>query len=162
MIFRDSVDEGVIGIVAVALPGSYRPVRAYGSWSLPVRSGQDSQDKWFDIHGQATTITQTHGSFDSPYTGENSLRPDSETDMSLTITLSVRFTHQNTGLGFDGAAFPNGEIPRAGKPAPTRHIARLYLKQKVSRFTWILGNVSAGDDLDNNTYSHDPRTQFMN
>src|SRR5215471_1729296 len=131
---------------------------------------------WFSIHGQATTITQTHGPFDSPYAGQNSLDPIRETDSSLTITLFTRFRHRDTELGFDGevaggkgfsgvtgiAGFPNGEIPRVGKPTPTPYIARLYLKQKLSRFTWTFGKVSAADFFDGNQYSHDPRTQFQN
>lgn len=138
--------------------------------------GQGAQGGWIDIHGQATTITQTHGPFVAPYSGDNSLRPITEMDTSLTTTLSIKFGHRNTELGFDGevaggngfsgvagiAAFPNGEIPRVGKPTPTPYIARLYLKQRVSRFTWILGKVAAVDFFDNNTYSHDPRTQFIN
>jgi high affinity Mn2+ porin len=139
-------------------------------------SAQDGQDKWYDFHGQATTITQTHGPFDAPYIGENSLRPIRETDTSLTITLFATFKYRNTELGFNGevaggtgfsgvagiAGFPNGEIPRVAKPTPTPYVARLYLKQKISRFTWTFGKVSAADFFDNNAYSHDPRTQFMN
>jgi high affinity Mn2+ porin len=137
---------------------------------------QDGQDKWYDLHGQATTITQTHGSFDSPYKGTNSLRPVRETDTSLTITLFTTFKYRNTELGFNGevaggtgfsgvagiAGFPNGEIPRVAKPTPSPYVARFYLKQKVSRFTWTFGKVSAADFFDNNAYSHDPRTQFQN
>ncbi len=138
--------------------------------------GQDASDKWLQIHGQATTITQTHGGFDSPYAGNNSLRPKRETDTSLTATLFLTFKYRNTELGFNGevaggtgfsgvsgvAGFPNGEIPRVAKPTPTPYIARVYLKQKVSRFTWTLGKFSASDFFDNNAYSHDPRTQFEN
>src|SRR5207302_785173 len=84
--------------------------------------------------------------------------------------------HRNTELGFNSevaggtgfsdtsgiAGFPNGEIPRVAKATPTPYIARLYLKQKVSRFTWTFGKFSAVDFFDNNAYSHDPRTQFQN
>jgi high affinity Mn2+ porin len=139
-------------------------------------ASQDNQVKWFDIHAQATTITQAHGPFNAPYSGKNSLRPFTETDTSVTTTLSLRLTHQNTELGFDGevaggngfsgvagiAAFPNGEITKIGKPAPTPYVARLFLKQQVSHFTWIAGKMSAEDFFDNNAYSHEPRTQFMN
>jgi high affinity Mn2+ porin len=137
-----------------------------------------AQDKAFDydIHGQATTITQTHGPFHAPYTGSNSLDPIRETDSSLTLTLFTVFKYRETAFGFDGevaggkgfsgvaglAGFPNGEIPRVGKPTPTPYIARLYLKQKFSRFTWTLGKISVADIFDENAYSHDPRTQFEN
>jgi high affinity Mn2+ porin len=141
--------------------------------TVPAGSGLP---QWFDVHGQATTVTQTHGPFDSPYAGANSLPPVRETDTSLTITLFARFKYRNTELGFDGevaggkgfggvtgvAGFPNGEIPRVARPTPTPYVARLYLKQTISRFTWTLGKVSAADFFDNNAYSHDPRTQFAN
>jgi high affinity Mn2+ porin len=133
---------------------------------LHAQDPQPAQNRCFDVHGQATTITQTHGSFDSAYTGQNSLRPIRETDTSLTTTLFTRFKYHGTEPGFDGevaggtgfsgvagiAGFPNGEIPRVAKPTPTPYVARLYL----------FGKVSAADFFDNNAYSHDPRTQFMN
>jgi high affinity Mn2+ porin len=137
---------------------------------------QGGNGSWYDIHGQATTITDTHGPFHSPYEGQNSLRPIRETDTSLTMTIFATFRYRNTELGFSGevaggtgfsgvagiAGFPNGEIARVGKPTPTPYVARLYLKQKVSRFTWVLGKVAATDFFDDNVYSHDPRTQFEN
>ena len=105
---------------------------------------QDPPAGWYDIHGQATAITQTHGPFDSPYSGDHSLRPIRETDSSLTITLFTTFRYRATELGFNGevaggtgfsgvaglAGFPNGEIPRVGKPTRTPYVARLYLKQR--------------------------------
>jgi high affinity Mn2+ porin len=135
-----------------------------------------AQEEPFGFQFQATTITQTHGGFEAPYSGSNSLVPARETDTSMTATLFLGLRWHGTeigfnpelagGAGFSGVAgiggFPNGEIPRVGKPRPTPYVARLYLKQNVSRFTWTFGKVSAADFFDNNTYSHDPRTQFMN
>ncbi len=135
-----------------------------------------AQEKPFDFHVQATTITQTHGAFDSAYSGANSLPSTRETDTSLTATFFLTFTYRNTaieidpevagGTGFGGvvgiAGFPNGEIPRVGKPTPTPYLGRLHLRQKVSRFTWTLGKFAATDLFDNNSFSHDPRTQFQN
>ena len=137
---------------------------------------QSGPDQWYELRGQATTITQTHGPFDAPYSGSNSLRPIRETDTSLTITLFATLKYRNTALVFNGevaggtgfsgvsgiAGFPNGEIPRVAKPTPSPYVARLYLKEKVSRFTWTFGKVSAADFFDNNSYSHDPRAQFQN
>lgn len=139
-------------------------------------SGQTPAANWWDLRGQATTITETHGPFSSPYTGQNSLRPIRETDSSLTATVFLKLRYRRTEFGFNGelaggtgfsgvvgiAAFPNGEIPRVGRPTPTPYVARLYIKQAVSRFTWTAGKVAATDFFDNNAYSHDPRTQFMN
>lgn len=92
------------------------------------------------------------------------------------------------GTGFSGvngiAGFPNAEITRVGKPQPTPYIARLYVAQTfgfggeqekvldsaneiagyrdVSRLTVRVGKFAASDDIDDNQYSHDGRTQFWN
>lgn len=82
------------------------------------------------------------------------------------------------------AGFPNGEIPRVGTATPTLYYARAYVRyvaplgsattdvesganqlagsQPASRFTLIVGKFGITDFFDNNSYSHDPRTQFMN
>jgi high affinity Mn2+ porin len=85
-------------------------------------------------------------------------------------------------LGLAGE--PNGEAIRAATMAPKAYIARLYLEQSfdlgstyepvlpdqnqlagrqcTERLTLSLGKMSATDIFDDNTYSHDARTQFMN
>jgi len=85
---------------------------------------------------------------------------------------------------FGIAAFPNGDITRVGNPEPTPYVARLYFSQTiglggeqekvasapnvlggtrdVSRLTISLGKFAPEDYFDNNSYSHDPRTQFQN
>ncbi len=82
------------------------------------------------------------------------------------------------------AGFTNGEIPRVGSATPTLYLARAYLKNTwalapeteivdggpnqlagkvpVRRFTLITGRFAITDLFDNNTYSHDPRRQFIN
>jgi high affinity Mn2+ porin len=82
------------------------------------------------------------------------------------------------------AGFPNGEATRVGAVAPTPYVARLFLRQTVGfggetekvadapnqvagvrdvdRITVTLGKFAATDFFDNNAYSHDPRTQFLN
>jgi high affinity Mn2+ porin len=91
------------------------------------------------------------------------------------------------GRGFssvDGLANPsNGELPRVATATPKPYIARLYLtydlaigseKEHVEsganqlagdrplvRYTITAGRFSLTDFFDNNTYTHDPRSQFM-
>src|SRR3984957_16302474 len=91
------------------------------------------------------------------------------------------------GRGFssvDGLANPsNGELPRVATATPKPYIARLYLsydfgfgseKEHVDseqnqlggdrpmvRYTITAGRFSLTDFFDNNSYTHDPRTQFM-
>lgn len=92
------------------------------------------------------------------------------------------------GTGFSGtsgiAGFPNGEATRVGVVQPTPYVARLFLRQvwgfegesekveddanqiagvrDVNRLTFMIGKLSAEDVVDNNLYSHDPRTQLLN
>jgi high affinity Mn2+ porin len=92
------------------------------------------------------------------------------------------------GRGFSSvlglAGFPNGEISRVGLVQPTPYIARLFLRQTwglggeqekvedafnqiagmrdIDRITLVVGKIPATDLVDDNRYSHDPRTQFLN
>jgi hypothetical protein len=85
-----------------------------------------------------------------------------------------------TGLG----GFTNGEIARTAGPELTFYRARLFLRQTVGlggkavpvesdanqlagmtetrRLVFTVGNLSVLDIFDDNTYSHDARTQFLN
>jgi high affinity Mn2+ porin len=91
------------------------------------------------------------------------------------------------GRGFsnvDGLANPtNGELPRVASATPTPYLARLYVThdfgfgseteaaesdenqlggaRPVTRYSITAGRFSLSDFFDNNTYTHDPRTQFM-
>ncbi len=47
----------------------------------------DHSNDWLYAGGQINIITQHHGAFTSPYAGENSLRPGSETATSRLVTL---------------------------------------------------------------------------
>jgi len=83
------------------------------------------------------------------------------------------------------AGFTNGETFRIGSTAPALYIARLFFRQHIplkntgykivvsnvnqveekiptSRITITAGKISLSDFFDNNSYSHDPRSQFMN
>jgi high affinity Mn2+ porin len=90
------------------------------------------------------------------------------------------------GVGdvFGLAAPPNGEAVRVGNPEPTPYFARLLLQQTFelggewerladianqvpgphykNNIVIKIGKMPAIDDFDDNTFSHDPRTQFLN
>jgi high affinity Mn2+ porin len=92
------------------------------------------------------------------------------------------------GKGFGGvtgiAGFTNGEIPRVSGATPTLYLARGFVRYTiplgsevevfqdapnqaagslpVNRLTLTAGKFAITDFFDNNTYSHDPRSQFMN
>jgi high affinity Mn2+ porin len=82
------------------------------------------------------------------------------------------------------AGFTNGETFRIGNPKPQGYVARFYIKQiiglsketknsedRANQVSWkqpisyisiSAGKFSISDFFDNNSYAHDPRTQFMN
>ena len=89
----------------------------------------------------------------------------------------------SSAVGVAGAL--NGESYRVGASSPSVFIARAYLQQNIalanttyenvaddvneiackiptSRITIIAGKFSMGDFYDDNKYSHDPRSQFLN
>jgi high affinity Mn2+ porin len=94
----------------------------------------------------------------------------------------------SAGGGLNGtigvADFPNGEVSHVGSPQPHFNAARVYLQwvlglggptealesdvnqvagiRDISRLTFLAGKFSLGDFFDDNSYSHDPRSQFMN
>jgi high affinity Mn2+ porin len=94
--------------------------------------------------------------------------------------------YQGWGLSqtFGAAGFPNGEAQKAGFPTPVLNIARVFVrqtfglggeqetvedgpnqlagKQDISRITVTAGKFQVIDLFDNNAYSHDPRTSFLN
>ncbi len=90
------------------------------------------------------------------------------------------FSH-TTGV----AGFPNGEVYRVDATTPRVFIARAFVRQQItigddeteyvapdqnqigeklasSRLTVTAGRFSLTDIFDDNAYSHDPRTQFLN
>ena len=82
------------------------------------------------------------------------------------------------------AGFPNGEIYRVDSPSPKFNFARAFIRQEIGlggdkehieadvnqiahetdsrRLTVTVGKFSLNDFFDDNTYAHDPRTQFLN
>ncbi|MHB9119520.1 MAG: carbohydrate porin [Burkholderiales bacterium] len=92
------------------------------------------------------------------------------------------------GRGLSGvlgvAGFPNGEIARVGSANPTFYTARFFVRQTfalggesetvepdqnqlgsrypASRVVVTAGKLSALDIFDDNAYSHEPRSQFLN
>jgi high affinity Mn2+ porin len=83
------------------------------------------------------------------------------------------------------AGFPNGETFRIGEPQPVVYVARIFLKQQINfdnehldtladdvnqineivsqkRLTISAGKFGIADFFDQNSVSHDPRSDFMN
>lgn len=103
-------------------------------------------DERWNLYYQATSIGQTHGTFNSPYQGAFSFLDQREADASITTTLffGAHLT-DNLKLYFDPeiaggrgmsnvngiANSPNGEMPRIETATPKPYIARLYLSYDV-------------------------------
>jgi high affinity Mn2+ porin len=98
----------------------------------------------FSLHAQATIINQFKPGFSAPYTGDNSLHPEKESQTSITNTIfagarlwkgaSIFVNPELAGgsglsqaLGIASAT--NGETFRIGNPAPKIYVARLYYHQ---------------------------------
>jgi high affinity Mn2+ porin len=169
-----SVIRLLLVLIALVLPASLP--------ALAQDNSNSADDRW-SIHFQATSIGQQHGSFRSPYQGENSLPGYQESRVSLTTTAFFTFRLNSWaevvvnpevagGKGFGQvtgiAGFTNGEIPRVSGATPALYLARAYLRnswklgEAGSRFNLITGKFAITDFFDNNRYSHDPRRQFMN
>ncbi|HLG96115.1 MAG TPA: carbohydrate porin [Bryobacteraceae bacterium] len=103
------------------------------------------EERW-NLYYQATSIGQTHGTFNAPYQGPFSLLNEREADVSLTTTLffgarladnlQLYFNPEIAGgrglSSVNGLANPpNGEIPRVASPTPKPYLARLYLSYDV-------------------------------
>jgi high affinity Mn2+ porin len=124
----------------------------FGVLCVPIARPQDANDtataqRW-NVHFQATSIGQHHGSFPSLYEGENSLPSHAENRVSITATAFLSFRLNSWtevvvnpeiagGRGFGQvtgiAGFTNGEIPRVAEATPKLYLARGYLKN-----TWAL------------------------
>jgi len=107
------------------------------------------------------------------------LWPGAEVYVNPELAAGSGFSHT---LGVAG--FPNGEIYRVDTPSPKVFLARLFVRQTIGlggerervesdqnqlagtydqrRLTLTLGKISLTDLFDDNTYSHDARTQFLN
>lgn len=99
------------------------------------------------LHAQTTVIYQYKPSFNVPYTGPNSLQPQTERKTSVTSTLflGARLWHGASlfvnpelagGSGLSEvvgiAAATNGETFRIGDPAPNIYLARLFFRQRFA------------------------------
>jgi high affinity Mn2+ porin len=105
------------------------------------------RDARANLHVQLTTVTQAHPSFDAPYSGGNSLNPDSEHETTITSTLYLGARlwkgaeiyvnpelSGGAGLGhtLGIAGFPNGEAFRVGDAQPRIYLGRVMLRQTLA------------------------------
>lgn len=145
-------------------------------------SQENDSIRKYSLRFQMTSIYQYHPDFHADYSGINSMDPKEEGALSLTSTLffdlplwkgaTATFNPEMSGgQGLSQArglgGFPNGETFRIGDAKPVVYVARMLLEQKFQfksnkSLQLVFGKFGLSDYFDNNTYSHDPRTQFLN
>ncbi len=136
----------------------------------------------YSLKFQMTSVYQWHPSFHAQYSGANSMGNEEQRALSLTSTLyldvplwkGALFTFNPEMSGGEGLSsakglggFTNGETFRIGEPKPVVYLARMLLQQKFKlndsrSLQIVLGKFGLSDYFDLNSYSHDPRTQFLN
>lgn len=132
-----------LGIAAMAGPTAGPATQPASAPAEPAQTTE--QPNWYNVHAQATVISQKHDAFPDPYAGRNSLIRKEPFRTSVTATLflgahlpwpggEAYFNPEIAGgEGFSGvlgiASFPNGEIPRVGTPDPQPYVGRLFYRQ---------------------------------
>lgn len=141
----------------------------------------DSIEK-YSLKFQMTSVYQWHPAFKANYSGTNSMLPEEQRALSLTSTLFLDvplwkgglFTFNPEMSGGEGLSsakglggFPNGETFRIGDHKPVVYMARFLIKQLFQfdnnkSLTIVAGKFGLADYFDSSSFSHDPRTQFLN
>lgn len=136
----------------------------------------------YSLKFQMTSVYQWHPSFHAQYSGTNSMLTEEQRALSLTSTLYLDvplwkgglFTFNPEMSGGEGLSsarglggFPNGETVRIGETKPVVYLARILLQQKFQfnedhSLQIVAGKFGLCDYFDGSSYSHDPRTQFLN
>jgi high affinity Mn2+ porin len=116
---------------------------------VPSAPSPDVLTERFAIHGQLTYVEQETASFNAPYSGPNSLSPDSGREtVDATLYLGARLwsgaqmwvtPEIDQGFGLDNtlgvAGFPSGEAYKVGKNEPYLRLPRAYVRQTISLST---------------------------
>jgi high affinity Mn2+ porin len=100
----------------------------------------------FAVYGQATNVTQTYPSFTAPYSGQNSLKGQHDTQETTDLTLYVGHrlwqgaeawvnAEVDQGFGLSNtvgvAGFPSGEAYKIGASAPYLRLPRAFIRQTI-------------------------------
>jgi len=123
----------------------------------PADAASDGGNEDWSLHGQATFVEQYHPAFTAPYTGPNSLAPQSLGDETFDATLFAglrlwdggeAYVNPEIDQGFGlsntlgAAGFPSGEAYKVGKSVPYFRLQRLFFRQTFD----LGGNTETIDD----------------
>ncbi len=163
-----------------------RPAQAADTedWGVKFQSTYVAQSKRAfaaAYSGANSLIPQKEFSYSFTATAAFGFRPWAGAEIYLNPELSQGVPLSGlTGLG----GFPNGELARTSGPTLALYRARSFIRQtwgfdgenekvesdfnqlagavRKQRFVLTVGTLSIQDIFDDNAYSHDPRTQFLN
>ena len=147
-------------LAAGLLAGGFHTARA--------DEAKPATEDW-SIHGQWTTVGQTHPGFESPYEGANSMRSERESQETtdLTLFLGARlwkgaefYVNGEIDQGFGisntlgAAGFPSGEAYKVGANKPYVRWPRMFLRQ-VFALSEETATVESGANLLAGTVAQD-------
>jgi high affinity Mn2+ porin len=112
---------------------------------VPSSLAADESGERFAIHGQLTYVEQETDSFTAPYSGPNSLSPNSGREtVDATLFIGSRLwpgaegwivPEIDQGFGLDDtlgvAGFPSGEAYKVGKNEPYLRLPRAFVRQTI-------------------------------
>jgi high affinity Mn2+ porin len=121
----------------------------------------DDSDERFAIHGQLTYVEQETDSFTAPYSGPNSLSPNSGREtVDATLFVGARLwsgaegwivPEIDQGFGLDDtlgvAGFPSGAAYKVGKNEPYLRLPRAFVRQTVNMGGTVEAVEAAADQL---------------
>jgi high affinity Mn2+ porin len=122
------------------------PLIALAAEETEAIAAQPMPDERFAIHGQTTYVEQETDSFQAPYSGSNSLSPDSGREtVDATLFVGARLwsgaegwitPEIDQGFGLDNtlgvAGFPSGEAYKVGKKEPYLRLPRAFVRQTIN------------------------------
>jgi len=155
-----------------------------GVWSLHAQTTMIDQGHGA-FHSPYQGMESLQGTADGSETFSATVFLDGSPWRGGELVLDPEFTQGNRLSGAAGAAgFPNGESSRGAGGAPPYNTARLFFRQTIGlggetervdddenqvacvedidRVVLTVGKFAATDVFDDNAFSHDPRTQFLN
>jgi high affinity Mn2+ porin len=173
-----------LGIIGLASSSIASAETAQENWSAKFQSTYvwQKEEAFHSPYSSVNSLSSdAHKSYSFTATAALGVRlwQGSELYLNPEVSQGVAFSDL-TGLG----GFTNGELARTSGAKPVLYRARFFLRQTwglgggteevesganqlagnvdKNRVVMTLGNVSVLDIFDNNIYSHDPRSQFLN
>ena len=172
---------GIIGLISSSIALAETAQEDWNAKFQSTYAWQENEAFHSPYSSAHSLSSDAHKSYSFTATAAFGVRLGQGSELYLNPEVSQGVAFSNlTGLG----GFTNGELARTSGAKPILYRARFFLRQTwglgggseevesranqlaghvdKNRVVMTLGNVSALDIFDNNIYSHDPRTQFLN